>query len=93
MSTFIHKRLKMKIQAHNRVQANSQWKAKIVKAFSTVRRPKIEEETDQSLTMVVQEFSLYPSIAKLMQHENLVMNVTHDSGSLIKVQIKQMEQL
>lgn len=73
------------------VEATAPWKTKIIKAFSTVRRPKVEGETDTSLTLVVQEFNLGPTTAKLMVTEGLSMKVSHDSGTLIKVEVKQLE--
>lgn len=75
------------------VVAAAPWKAKIIKAFSTVRRPKVEGETDTSLTLIVQEFDLGPATAKLMVTEGLSMKVSHDSGTLVKIEIKQLEAL
>ncbi len=81
------------VEASSPVVAAAPWKAKIMKAFSVVRKPKMEEETDTSMTLVLQEFDLGPTTAKLMATEGLTMKVSHDSGTLVKAVIRKLEAL
>lgn len=76
----------------HKVTASPAWQAQIIKSLSVVRRPKIVEQTEDRLTVLVGEFSLMPSLSKLMLTHRLAMDVSREGSAMVKVTVRTLQE-
>lgn len=77
----------------HKITASPAWQAQVIKSLSVVRRPKIVEQTEDRLTVLVGEFSLMPPLFKLMLTNRLAMDVTHEGSAMVKVTVRILPEL